>query len=135
MLEDKKFDPKKLAAYGSVRKYSPGEKIVREGESGDEMFIILQGKVIVEVGDIIVGEMGSGDFFGEMSLIDNVPRSATVTAQETSLLFAINNKNFERIIAWEPIIAIRIMKSLSKRIRELNQEIKNIFANQEEQES
>lgn len=70
----------------------PGEKIVREGDSGDEMYIILQGKVSIEVGDIIVGEMGSGDFFGEMSLIDNAPRSATVTAQETTLLFAINEK-------------------------------------------
>ncbi len=132
MLEEKKFDPKKLAAYGSVRKFNPGEKIVREGDSGDEMFIVLQGKVSIEIGDITVGEMGGGDFFGEMSLIDNAPRSATVTATETSLLFAINDKNFERIIAWEPVIAIRIMKSLSKRVRELNQEIKNIFAGAEE---
>lgn len=131
MLEAKRFDPKKLAAYGSVRKFMPGDKIVREGDSGDEMYIILQGKVTIEVGDIIVGEMASGDFFGEMSLIDNAPRSATVTAQEATLLFAINDKNFERIIAWEPTIAIRIMKSLSKRVRELNTEIKNIFANQE----
>jgi hypothetical protein len=131
MLEAKRFDPKKLAAYGSVRKFMPGQKIVREGDSGDEMYIILQGKVTIEVGDIIVGEMASGDFFGEMSLIDNAPRSATVTAQEATLLFAINDKNFERIIAWEPTIAIRIMKSLSKRVRELNTEIKNIFANQE----
>ncbi len=132
MLQEKKFDPKKLAAYGSVRKFMPGEKIVREGDSGDEMFIILQGKVSIEVGDIIVGEMESGDFFGEMSLIDNAPRSATVTAQEITLLFAINDKNFERIIAWEPTIAIRIMKSLSKRVRELNTEIKNIFDGQGE---
>jgi len=131
MLEEKKFDPKKLAAYGSVRKFGIGEKIVREGDDGDEMFIILQGKVAVEVGDITVGEMNSGDFFGEMSLIDNAPRSATVTAAETTLVFAINDKNFERIIAWEPVIAVRIMKSLSKRVRELNQEIKNIFAEQE----
>lgn len=134
MLEEKKFDPKKLAAYGSVRKFSSGDRIVTEGDSGDEMFIILQGKVAVEVGDITVGEMNSGDFFGEMSLIDNAPRSATVTASETTLVFAINDKNFERIIAWEPVIAIRIMKSLSKRVRELNQEIKNIFENQEQEE-
>jgi CRP-like cAMP-binding protein len=131
MLEAKKFDPKKLAAYGSVRKYVGGDIIVREGDGGDEMFIILQGKVTIEVGDITVGEMGSGDFFGEMSLIDNAPRSATVTAAELTLLFAINDKNFERIISWEPVIAIRIMKSLSKRVRELNQEIKNIFEGQE----
>jgi CRP-like cAMP-binding protein len=130
MLEAKKFDPKKLAAYGSVRRFAAGEKIVREGDSGDEMFIILQGKVTVEVGDITVGEMNSGDFFGEMSLIDNAPRSATVTACELALVFVINDKNFERIIAWEPVIAIRIMKSLSKRVRELNQEIKNIFEGQ-----
>ena len=131
MLEAKKFDPKKLAAYGSVRKFNPDEKIVREGDSGDEMYIILHGKVSVEIGDITVGEMVSGDFFGEMSLIDDAPRSATVTALETSLLFVINSTNFERIIAWEPVIAIRIMKSLSKRVRELNTEIKNIFADQE----
>jgi uncharacterized protein len=133
MLEAKKFDPKKLAAYGSVRRFAAGDKIVREGDAGDEMFIILQGKVSIEVGDITVGEMNSGDFFGEMSLIDNAPRSATVTATELVLVFAINDANFERIIAWEPVIAVRIMKSLSKRVRELNQEIKNIFEGQEEQ--
>ncbi len=131
MLEDKKFDPKKLAAYGVVRKYNPGVVVIREGDEGNEMFILLQGKATVEVGDIIVGELGSGDFFGEMSLIDNAPRSATIRAGETLLLFVVNEKNFERIIAWEPVIAVRIMKSLSRRLRELNEEVKNIFAGQE----
>lgn len=131
MLEDRKFDPKKLAAYGTVRKYNPGVIVIKEGDDGSEMFIILQGKATVEVGDIIVGELTSGDFFGEMSLIDNSPRSATVRASDTLLLFVVNDKNFERIIAWEPVIAVRIMKSLSKRLRDLNEEIKNIFAGQE----
>ncbi len=131
MLEEKKFDPKKLAAYGTVRKYNPGTAVIREGDNGSEMFIILQGKATVEVGEIIVGELTSGDFFGEMSLIDNSPRSATVRASDTLLLFVVNDKNFERIIAWEPVIAVRIMKSLSKRLRDLNDEIKNLFAEQE----
>ena len=128
MLDDKKFDPRKLSAYGTVRKIDPGEKIIREGDAGDEMYIILQGKVVIEVGSIVVGELGSGDFFGEMSLIDGSPRSATITAADTLLLFAINEKNFERIIAWEPLVAVRIMKSLSRRLRELNEEIKNAFS-------
>lgn len=130
MLDDKKFDPRKLSAYGTVRKIDPGEKIIREGDAGDEMYIILQGKVVIEVGSIVVGELGSGDFFGEMSLIDKEPRSATVTASQTSLLFVINEANFERVISWEPEIAVRIMKSLSKRLRDMNQELRNIFDRQ-----
>lgn len=128
MLQDKRFDPKKLAAYGSVKKFGAGESVVYEGDVGDEMFIILQGKAYVEIGNITVGELNAGDFFGEMSLIDGSPRSATITAADTLLLFAINEKNFERIIAWEPLVAVRIMKSLSRRLRELNEEIKNAFS-------
>ncbi len=128
MLQDKRFDPKKLAAYGSVKKFGSGESVVYEGDVGDEMYIILQGKAYVEIGNITVGELNAGDFFGEMSLIDGSPRSATITAADTLLLFAINEKNFERIIAWEPLVAVRIMKSLSRRLRELNEEIKNAFS-------
>ena len=96
--------------------------------TGDKALYKLMPTCAYEIGNITVGELNAGDFFGEMSLIDGSPRSATITAADTLLLFAINEKNFERIIAWEPLVAVRIMKSLSRRLRELNEEIKNAFS-------
>jgi len=120
-----------IAKLGEARKYNIDETIVYAGDSGHEMFIILKGKVGILINSIDgfpikVAELGPGDFFGEMSLLEGMPRSATVEALEDCIVLVINENNFEKIIAQQPSLAYRIMKGMSSRIRKQNEEISKL---------
>jgi len=118
-------DIAKLAKMGSLRKYSAGEYIFREGECGKEMYIILSGKVDVLKGNQATGEkriisLGAGDFFGEMSLFEGLPRSASVFTLGEVAVIVITENNFEDVILSDPSIAKRLIASLCARIRHLD---------------
>ncbi|MCL6449626.1 MAG: DUF2225 domain-containing protein [Armatimonadetes bacterium] len=120
------LDTAKLARAGFLRKYAAGEIICREGEPGAEMYIILQGKVeIVPGGDSPV-TLAAGDFFGEMALLDQLPRSATVRVVEDAILLVLTENNFKEVIGAEPLLALRIMKGMSARLRRLDEELRNL---------
>ena len=92
------------------------------------MFIILKGKVGVFLNSIegfpfMIAELCSGDFFGEMSLLEGLPRSANIEALEDTLVLVINEDNFEKVISGQPSLAYRIMKGMSGRLRRQNEEI------------
>lgn len=121
-------DVAKLAQLGGVRKYSTDEVFFNAGDPGHEMFIILRGKIGVFIDSIDgfpipVAELGPGDFFGEMSLLEGMPRSATIQATEDTIVIVINENNFEQVIAQQPKIAYRIMKGMSSRLRQQNEEL------------
>ncbi|MGI5921461.1 MAG: DUF2225 domain-containing protein [Syntrophomonadaceae bacterium] len=117
----------RLAQSGIIRKYQTDEVFFDQGDPGNEMFILLKGKAQVLINSVDgftvpVSEVKQGDFFGEMSLLENLPRSATVMATEECLAMVITKDNFEQIIADQPSLAIRIMKGMSQRLRQLNEE-------------
>ncbi|MCR4435668.1 MAG: DUF2225 domain-containing protein [Clostridiales bacterium] len=121
-------DIEKLRKIGRMRKYSENELIFKQGDSGSEMFIILSGRVGVysnSPGDspLKVSEMGPGEFFGEMSVFENQPRSATAVTLQEAVVLSIERDNFLEFIAQQPSMAYKIMKSLSSRIRNLNEEL------------
>ncbi len=125
------LDIASIAKLGGARKYNIDETIFYAGDSGHEMFIILKGKVGVLINSIEgfpikVAELGAGDFFGEMSLLEGMPRSATVEALEDTVVMVINENNFEKIIAQQPSLAYRIMKGMSSRLRKQNEEISQL---------
>ena len=104
-----------------TKSYKKGDVIVKEGEPGKEMFIIQSGSVDVirENGDkkIIFNSLERGDFFGEMALLEQAPRSATVIAREDTRLMVLNIGNFLIKIRRDPTFAFNIMQKMSKRIR------------------
>ena len=114
------------------RIYKDGEAIVTEGEKGDCMYIIQSGKVDVlrkkREKDIHLAYLYRGDFFGEMSLLDREPRSATVRAVGETLVLIINKKSLFNIIQKYPSMAFRIMRKLSSRIRENNRQLSDVKA-------
>jgi len=125
------IDIELLKKIGTARKYSEEEIICRENDPGDEMYIILQGKVgimleCVDGSCIKVGEICSGGFFGEMSVLEDLPRSATTISMGNTILLAIKKENFQVFIEKQPLTAINIMKGLSSRIRGLNSQIKRL---------
>ena len=109
--------------------YKDGDIIFEENSVGREMYIILTGKakVIKERGDVetTLATLEEGDFFGEMSLFDNNPRSATVKALGDVKLLVINQKNFLKKISRDPSLAFRMLEKMSQRIRKTDEKILN----------
>jgi serine/threonine protein phosphatase PrpC len=92
-----------------VHAYDPDEIVIREGDRGDELFIVLQGKVKVSRGGEMLTRLGAGEHFGEMSLIRSVPRSATVTSDGKSELIAIKRTEFFEILRKEHELAVKML--------------------------
>jgi CRP-like cAMP-binding protein len=108
----------------TIKTYQDGEVIVKEGSSGTEMYIISTGAVrvtkLMNDKEVELARLDRGDFFGEMSLLENVPRSATVTAVGTTKVLVLNIGNFMLKIRRDPSFAFTLMQKMSKRIRSLN---------------
>ena len=96
---------------------APGEVLFREGDPGEEMFVLLEGSLDVLVGNTTVGGSIRGDMLGEMALIDQSPRSATVVAREPARLARLDSQRFQRLIQQHPFFALHLMKVLADRIR------------------
>jgi CRP-like cAMP-binding protein len=114
------------------RSYNAGDVIFREGDPGTEMFIIQSGKVkiskLIKGGDektLVI--LGPGDFFGEMAVIDKDNRSANAIALEPSRLISLDEDVFEMHMQTNPKIVKKILKNLSTRLREANQQIANLM--------
>jgi len=120
-----------LARLGGIKKFTADEVLFNKGDEGSEMYIILRGKVAVLVDSpdgspVTIAELGPGDFFGEMSLLEGMPRSATIQALDDTIVITIDESNFEQVIAKQPQIAYRIMKGLSSRLRSQNEELSRL---------
>jgi CRP-like cAMP-binding protein len=110
------------------RLYQNGEVIIRQGETGDCLYVIQKGKVEVidESGEseIKLAELGETEFFGEMGLFEKDVRSATVKAVGETKVLTIDKKNFYQTIQKDPSIAYRLLEKLSNRLRETNRKLK-----------
>jgi len=107
--------------------YEDGEAIVNQGDVGDCMFVIEQGEVEVvqrsgENG-VRLAVLGEGEFFGEMAVFDRDVRSATVRALGKVQVMTVDRVTFLRRISEDPSLAFRIIKKMSGRIRDLNNEL------------
>jgi CRP-like cAMP-binding protein len=113
------------------REFARGTILFREGEPGRDMYVVQQGRVTVSksLGDVekILSSMGPGEFLGEMSILNNRPRSATATCAEDSKLLVIDAKTFEAMIRGNAEIAIRLIKKLAGRVAEANEQIENLL--------
>jgi PPM family protein phosphatase len=92
-----------------VRTYDDGQTVIREGDKGDELFIVLSGKVNVSRGGETLTRLGAGEHFGEMALIRAVPRSATVKSDGGAELIAIRRTDFFEILRSEHEIAVKML--------------------------
>jgi CRP-like cAMP-binding protein len=100
--------------------YSPEEMFIREGDQGDSMYLIVDGKVKVHAGDHKLAELGPSQCVGEMSILDAEPRSASITALTDLTLLKIQREDFSEILAEKPEISGGIIKVLTRRLREAN---------------
>ncbi|MFL6263070.1 MAG: cyclic nucleotide-binding domain-containing protein [Thermoanaerobaculia bacterium] len=116
---------------GYAAEYKAGEHIFREGDLGTEMYIINEGKVEIlnQVGDEeqVLAVLEKGDFFGEMSVLEDLPRAATARAATDVRLLQINGSTFDQLLQGNPEIAVRMMRKLSRRLRETDEMIKSLL--------
>lgn len=113
-LEDR--TRRRLAEIGKRRSYAPDEEIVREGTTGTALYILLSGRARVERDGQQIGELGAGDFFGELALIEEHPRSATVTAAQPSDCLLFPAWEFTALLEEHPEVAVPIMRELIVRL-------------------
>jgi CRP-like cAMP-binding protein len=105
-------------------KVSKGTVLFREGDSGEEMYFVHGGKVRIEK-EIsgtteVLAVMEKGDFFGEMSLLDHVPRTATVVIEEDAELLKVDAANFQKLLQGNIEIAVRMIRKYTARLRDAN---------------
>jgi CRP/FNR family transcriptional regulator, cyclic AMP receptor protein len=117
-----------VRSVASERSYAKTAVVLTEGEMGDSLYMIQSGKVKVVIGDeegreIILKILGPGDFFGEMSMIDKEPRSASVTTLEPATFLVLTHAAFERCVEQAPRIAKVVMQILAQRVREADRKI------------
>jgi CRP/FNR family cyclic AMP-dependent transcriptional regulator len=94
-----------------------GATLAREGDAGLGFFLILDGVAEVKVGGHHVRDMSRGDFFGEISLLEGGPRTATVSAATQMRLLALPQWAFKRIVEQNPSIASKLLKVMAQRLR------------------
>lgn len=120
-----------LAGGVGVRRFPRGTYIVRTGEKTDGLYIILSGraKVLIpdEKGDeVILARIGPGEFFGDMGLLDDHARSASVKTLEPCELMCVPKADFMRCLSDNPELAMRIIRGLVKRLREADRQIESL---------
>jgi CRP/FNR family transcriptional regulator, cyclic AMP receptor protein len=106
-----------VAKLASAVRFSPGAPVVRAGAPGNSFFVVIDGSARVEWSGGS-SRLGPLDFFGEMSLIDGGPRSATVVAETDMLTMKLSRSGFAKVLESEPDIALVIMKELVRRVRQ-----------------
>ena len=114
-----------------VKAFEPGQVIFKEGDTGDHMFIIIQGEVEIRKRTSMdtartLSTFKPGDVFGEMALIENKPRSATAVATKASRMLVMNEPLFLAMIERNPDFARKMIHVLSERLRKANLLIQNL---------
>jgi CRP/FNR family cyclic AMP-dependent transcriptional regulator len=125
------IDCEALAQLASRRRFPKDTVVFFENDEGDSFFMIVSGRIKVTIlGDdgreVILTVLGPGDFFGEMALLDDEPRSATAIAIEECELLSLQRSDFESVIANKPSISLALVRVLTARLRKANHQISTL---------
>ncbi|MHB9155309.1 MAG: Crp/Fnr family transcriptional regulator [Endomicrobiales bacterium] len=123
-------DLRRVEATGTRAPFRRGEKIFDEDTAGDRLYVVLSGRVKIFASSGLrkktLAYLEKGEFFGEMALLDRELRSASSLASEDCELLVIKKKDFQRLLERYPRISLRIMKTLSRRLRRADREIESL---------
>jgi len=112
------------------RQFEKGQCIIRENESGDELFVIFRGKVDVIKNQLHIAQLRPGGHFGEMGLVDQAPRSATVVAAEEASAISIDRDSLLKLMRRDSLLAVKLLWSfvqvLSERLRNTNEALSDL---------
>ncbi len=97
-----------------------GKALTQEGESGREFIIVLDGEVEIRRGDQVIATKGTGDYFGEIALLDNRPRTATVVAKTPVSIAVLHRGEFGSLLERHPELSAQLLACMAKRLAELD---------------
>src|SRR5581483_4117295 len=110
-----------------VREYAPGQEIIKEGTPGEEMFILLRGKIRLHKNGAFITHLGAGAHMGEMALVDRGPRSVSAAADERSRVLTLRRREFYQIIRKDPGLSVKLLWSfvqvLADRLRKTTEDL------------
>jgi len=118
-----KQDLKLIAKLSKERKFESGHAIVSKGEAGVGFYLILEGSVEVRANGKTLSKLGPGQFFGEMSILDNKPRSADVVTVEPSRVLFLSAWSFKAMISDNPRIALKMLQEFVRRLRDTDKSL------------
>ena len=114
---------RRVAELSTILEIRAGTVVTQMGGAGESFFVIIDGTVAVRTPVGVGGQLQPGDFFGEMSLLDGEPRSATITATTEVRLLVVDRVHFWRLLDETPELIRRILTVLSRRVRRLEQTV------------
>jgi len=106
-----------LANIATPVEFPPGHVIARQGDIGTGFFVVVSGKVRVIRDGTIVAHLGPGEFFGELSVLDRMPRNATVSAEVATTCLAIASWDFDKVLLDQPALTLSILRGVAARLR------------------
>jgi CRP/FNR family transcriptional regulator, cyclic AMP receptor protein len=109
---------RRIANLARPRRFAVGSAIVRRGQRGETFFVILDGEGTLSLPKRRNRALKAGDFFGELSLLDGKPRSATIIAKTPVLAMAIGRRPFLKLVAGDSDLALGLLKAMAERLRE-----------------
>lgn len=114
-------DLEELAKRTEDLEVEAGKALAREGEPGSEFFVIVEGEVSVTKDGQEIRTLGPGEFFGEIALIEDRPRTATVTAKTPLRFFVLTRQSFRSLLQHQPELEEKVMRALEERVRATEQ--------------
>jgi CRP-like cAMP-binding protein len=112
-----KRELQEVAALADELDLSEGTVLIKEGERGREFFVIVDGTVAVTKDGRRVSTLGGGDWIGEIALVSDVPRTATVTTTSPVRLLVVTDRAFSGLIKRSPSIALKVLASVAERLK------------------
>jgi CRP/FNR family cyclic AMP-dependent transcriptional regulator len=115
-----KKELEELAKLADDLEVEPGKVLTREGETGREFFVLMDGEVEIERGGQSLGTRGAGDFIGEIAILEDVPRTATVTAKTPLRFFVLTAQSFRSVVDQYPEVERKVLRALARRLVRLS---------------
>jgi CRP-like cAMP-binding protein len=110
-----------LAEVATAVDFPAGHVIARQGEIGTGFFVVIDGGVRVTRDGEVVARLGPGEFFGELSVLDRMPRNATVTADAPTSCLALASWDFEKVLLQQPALTLSILRGVAARLRDVTE--------------
>lgn len=121
-----KRDLRKVAEAAEEVTVEEGETLVDQGRPGDELFVVLQGKAVVRRNNRKVSDLGPGEYFGELALLDRLPRAASVISTTAMTLLVLERSRFASVLEEVPGMASTLLASMAGRLREAHAKAVNL---------